>query len=99
MKRRTHQIQVSLRIEKPRNVVVGKEFFNAAIHYRAATGEDLPGVEIKGIVWIVNGYGRRYEGDADITEIINKAFRMGLTFSFQEMGKGERMERSSPVDD
>ncbi len=98
MKRRTHQIQVSLRLEKPRNVIVTKEFLNAALHYRAATGEDLPGVEIKAIVWLVNDRENKYDGDADITEVLNKMFRMGLKPRFQALGKSKRMERSSRDD-
>ena len=99
MKRRVHQIQVSLRVQKPRNVIIGKEFFNAALHYRAATGEDLPGVHIRAIVWTVNNTDHEYDGDADITDALNKMFRMGLKPRFQAMGESQGMERSSRDDD
>lgn len=86
MKRRTHQIQISLRIQKPNNVVLTREFFNSVLHYRAATGKDVPGVKVAGIVWTVNQREHHYEETADITDALNKVFAMGLKIRVQALG-------------
>ncbi len=94
MKRRVHQIQVSVEIEKPRNVRITKRFLNAALRYRAATGEDVPGVHVKTIIWWVNGKENLYEGDAEVTETLNALYRVGVQPAFRALGKGEGAEPS-----
>ena len=88
MRRRTHQVQISLTVIKPKGVELTKEWFNSVIHYRAATGEDPKGVTIKGIVWNVSGREHSYETDKDITDALNAVFRMGLKPQFRALGKG-----------
>jgi hypothetical protein len=97
MKRRTHQVQISLSVVKPKGVILTRQWFNSVLHYRAATGEDPEGVTIRAIVWYVNGREHEYEGDKDITDAFNAVFRMGLKPTFRALGKSER--ESEPVHD
>lgn len=95
MKRRVHQIQVSIQVEKPRNVGITRELLNAALHYRATMGEDPLGFHIRMITWYVNGREHLYEGDKEVTDALNAMFRMGLQPRFQTMGTRKGMEPSS----
>ena len=48
---RAVSIQIRVRVRRPKHLKLTKEFLASAIRYRIENGEDLPGIEITGVVW------------------------------------------------
>lgn len=87
------QIQVSVVVRRPKWVRVTRELLLQFLYYRAATGEDPPGVQIRAIHWEKQrGLGRKkeydYDLDKDITECVQKMLGFGtdrISFEVKEV--------------
>lgn len=70
-----NQVQVSIRVLKPRNVQLTHQLLMQFLHYRAYRGVDPPGVEIRMIEWSKSGKTYVYEGNK-LTDALGVVLRV-----------------------
>ena len=73
---RAVSIQIRVKVHRPLKLKLTKAFLADAVRYRIQNGEDLPGIEITGIVWEKADKAYRYEDENAITRALEAAGRM-----------------------
>lgn len=73
---RAVSIQIRVRVHRPLKLKLTKAFLAEAVKYRIDNGEDLPGIEITGVVWEKGDRTYNYEDEPAITRALYAAGRI-----------------------